>query len=81
MQLVKVNFFTISFSKFHVMNECRPPPWNRYHPSPFSELKERKRKRDWARAAAMAVAGKSACGEVGETARRKAERRSILRDD
>ena len=31
-------------------------------------------------AAAMAVAGKTACGEVGESARRKAERRSVDRD-
>ena len=51
--------------------------WKRFHPSPLSELKERKSRTDCARAAAMAVAGKTACGELGERARRKAERRSV----
>ena len=43
-------------------------------------MKERKRRTDCARAAAMAVAGKTACGEVGESAQRKAERRSVDRE-
>ena len=51
-----------------------------FHPSPLSELKERNRRTDCARAAAMAVAGNTACGEVGESARRKAERRSVDRE-